>query len=177
MSSKLVVCDAGPLIILARTEKLFLLTDLFDEIFLTETVQEECTQNLSLPGASVIAQTIHEKILHVSNPHADLSFKETLLSLDEGEKSSILLARQLQATLLIDEKRGRSVAQHLDVRILGTAGLLLRAYQKGLIPDIHTCLEEMTHAGYRLSDRLIEAVLKRAALLTSEKKLIQNSQK
>jgi len=43
VSSKLVVCDAGPLIILARIEKLCLLRHLFDVIFLTPTVQEECS--------------------------------------------------------------------------------------------------------------------------------------
>lgn len=168
MSSKLVVCDAGPLIILARIEKLHLLRHLFDVIFLTPIVQEECTVHIFLPGAKAIDQAICEKIFHVLSPSENFNLENKLLWLDEGEKSSILLAKELQATLLIDEKRGRSVAQHLDVRILGTAGLLLRAYQKGFITDLHTSIEDMKIHGYRLSERLIAAILNHETLLQKE---------
>ncbi len=109
-------------------------------------------------------------MLHVLTPAKNFNIENKLLLLDEGEKSAILLGKELQATLLIDEKRGRSVAQHLEVRILGTAGLLLRAYQKGLIIDLHICIEEMKNQGYRLSERLIEGILSHEILLKSEKK-------
>ena len=173
MISKLVVCDVGPLIILARIEKLSLLIHLFDVVFITSIVQKECVVDISLPGAKGIDHAIHEKILHVLNPGQNFNIEKKLLSLDDGEKSAILLAKELHATLLIDEKRGRSVAQHLDVQILGTAGLLLRAYQRGLITDLHICLEDMKNQGYRLSERLIKAILKHESLLRSEKKSLE----
>ena len=170
MSSKLVVCNAGPLIILARIEKLSLLKHLFDVIFLTPKVQEECIVDISLPGAKAINHAIFEKTLHVLNPKQNINIEKKLLSLDDGEKSAILLARELHATLLINEKQGRAVAQHLDVKILGTAGLLLRSYQNGFITDLHTCIEDMKNKGYRLSERLIDAILRHEILLRTEKK-------
>lgn len=170
MSLKLVVCDASPLIILARTRQLELLSQLFEGVFLTDTVQEECLVDLSLPGAQAIDQAIREHLLHVARPLRNPVLEESLTSLDAGEKTAILLALERGATLLIDEKRGRHVAQNLSIRILGTAGLLLRAYDKGLIPDIQLCLKDMKNHGYRLSDRLQQAVLKHASELSLQKK-------
>ena len=107
MSSKLVVCDAGPLIILARIEKLSLLRNLFDVVFLTPKVQEKCIVDISLLSAKAIDHAIFEKTFYVLNPSKNFNIENKLLSLGDGEKSAILLAKELQVTLFIDEKRGR----------------------------------------------------------------------
>jgi len=70
---------------------------------------------------------------------------------------------KLGATVLIDEKRRRSVAEGLSLKILGTAGLFLIAYQRGLITDLEECFQGMKRQGYRLSERLIESILQHAA--------------
>ena len=45
MTAKVIVADAGPLIALAKLQKLGLLSDLFSEVFVPETVCAEVTVN------------------------------------------------------------------------------------------------------------------------------------
>jgi predicted nucleic acid-binding protein len=50
--------------------------------------------------------------------------------LGPGEATAIILASQLKAGLLIDEKLGRKAAQKMNLHIIGTAGVLLLAKEK-----------------------------------------------
>ncbi len=82
--------------------------------------------------------------------------------LDEGEAQALEEALARGALLLNDERRGRRVARSAGVPILGTAGLLLHAKRKGLLPAVSPALEALLHAGYRLRPRLCAAVRRRA---------------
>lgn len=71
----------------------------------------------------------------------------------------LILARQMQgAEVLMDERRGRRVAEQVyGLPIVGTGGLLLRAKAAGLFCG-QLLLTAMKTNGYHLSDRLIQAV-------------------
>jgi uncharacterized protein len=47
-----------------------------------------------------------------------------------------VLARELDAELLIDERAGRLVARRLGISDLGVIELLLRAKEVGMIPEV-----------------------------------------
>jgi predicted nucleic acid-binding protein len=81
--------------------------------------------------------------------------------LDQGEAEAIALALEVGGDLLlVDERRGRRAALRLQVRILGTLGLLIEAKIKGLIPAVQPILDELLHrAGFRLSPDLYARVL------------------
>jgi len=87
-----------------------------------------------------------------------------LHQINMGEASALVLAQQLAtqgtaALLLIDEHRGRQAAQHCQVAIIGTAGLLVLAKQAGAVDKLRPLLLALRGGGYFLSDRLVEAVL------------------
>jgi len=87
-----------------------------------------------------------------------------LHQIDMSEASALVLAQQLAtqgtaALLLIDEHRGRQAAQHCQVAIIGTAGLLVLAKQAGAVDKLRPLLLALRGGGYFLSDRLVEAVL------------------
>lgn len=67
----------------------------------------------------------------------------------------------------MDEHKGRSVAKQLNVRYIGTVGILMLAYDKGLFQssDIKMCLDTMLANGIRLDKKLYNIVLTHVGLL------------
>ena len=76
-------------------------------------------------------------------------------NLDPGEASSIALALDLENPLLIiDEKKGRRVAERLEIEMIGTVGVLIRAKNAGLIEEPQTLLSRLESVNFRLDENL-----------------------
>jgi predicted nucleic acid-binding protein len=154
-----VICDAGPLISLARIGQLDLLPALFNEIIVPPFVHQEVTRDESLPGAAALARANWLKLAKVS----DRGAVEGLSSwLDPGEAEVLILARELGATAAIDERRGRLIAAELGIPHTGTVGILLAAKRQGLIPLVKPLLDQLAANGIRLSSRLYEEACRQA---------------
>jgi uncharacterized protein len=153
MDSAGIVANAGPLISLARIGRLDLLPALFGQIFVPPAVYREVTEDDSLPGAGALAQAGWLKKTEVMDLGAvrGLSFW-----LDAGEAEALTLARQLDMTVAIDEKRGRRLSAELGVPQTGTVGILIAAKSRGLIPSVRPLLDQLMESGIRLSSRLYE---------------------
>ncbi len=85
--------------------------------------------------------------------------------LDEGEACAITLAEQIHADLLlIDEKKGRLVAEQAGLRYIGLVGVLIEAKRRGVITAVASVLDRLvSEAGFRLSPLLHAAVLREVA--------------
>lgn len=84
--------------------------------------------------------------------------------LDEGEAEALVLMQEMAADfLLIDEMKGRKVAQAVGIPHTGVLGVLLSAKANGFIPVVQPLLEALlTKAGFRMSRILYERVLQQA---------------
>ncbi len=84
--------------------------------------------------------------------------------LDIGEASTIALARQESASLiLLDEVKGRHVARQIyGLPVIGTARLLVEAKRAGLIPNVQPVLHQMRTNGYWIADRIVAEILRQA---------------
>ena len=145
----LVVTDTSCLIALDRIGHLGLLPALFD---------------VHAPPAVVAEFGRRPAWLHV-HPVQDVKRVTELLEvLDLGEAEAITLALALPGSeLLIDEARGRKVALRLGLHIVGTAGVLLEAKRRGLVPAVRPLLDALVHEhSFRLSDHLYEQTLRQA---------------
>ena len=145
----LVVTDTTPRIALDRGGRLYLLPALFDVIAPPAVVSEFGQR----------PPWLHER--SVSNPARVAELLETL---DRGEAEAIALAETVpDARVLIDERKGRRVARSLNLRVTGTAGVLLAAKKAGLILHVRPLLDALIDDhGLHLSDALRLATLHEA---------------
>lgn len=142
MSAETIVADASCLIVLENNGELNLLEKLFGEILITEEVKTEF--GLDLPG------WIKVKKIHNKTQQNALE-----LILGKGEASSISLALENAGSLLIiDEKKGRRIAQEMGVKIIGTLGVVLSARKDGLLDSVEEFLEKLENAGFYISQNL-----------------------
>lgn len=159
---KLVIADSSPLIVFARSKMLGTLREVVGEIIVPQTVYDECTYDMSKPGAQLIAEAYQGGLLTV---HADAALAtppENLPMLDKGEIAAIALALELGEAVLMDERLGRQAAAAQGVAVIGSAGILLAAKKKKLIKKVAPILQTWQEFGYFLSPALIETVLQRA---------------
>ena len=157
-----VVSDTSAITNLIQLGLLDILHTLFGEILLAEAVKKELDH---LPNQSAVLDTKEWiKIAAIQDTHL---LQELLLSLDEGEAASIILAIEKQADyLIIDESEGRKTAQKFKIRITGLLGVLVRAKQKGLIPALMPIMNELViNMKFRIHTELYEEVLKQAGEL------------
>lgn len=170
--ARIVIVDAGPLIALARIRHVDLLNQLFGPVQVTSVVVDEVLHGGDFPDASVLALALRQTSLWcVNRPSPEqLSQANSLMNLyqiDHGEASSMALGQQAQTeggrTLLVmDDGRGRSAAQHANLPVVGTVGVLLLAKQQGLVSHIKSLLLDLHQHGYFLSQRLIDGALQQA---------------
>lgn len=96
---------------------------------------------------------------------AEQGLVEVAYGLGTGELAAIRLAKALQCPVLMDERLGREAARRQGLAIIGSAGLLLAAKERGLISAVGSILDQWRQSGYLLSPTIIRAVLERAGEL------------
>ena len=81
--------------------------------------------------------------------------------LDSGEAEAIILAKEIQAELLlIDERKGRNEARRFGIKIIGLLGVLVSAKRNGFIDEVKPLLDTLVNQiGFRVSKTLYERVL------------------
>lgn len=75
-----------------------------------------------------------------------------------NEWSISLALENKESALLIDEAKGREIARHLDVPVIGLTGLLLLAKKKNMISAVMPLLIEIRDNGYCLSDKFLKDI-------------------
>lgn len=165
--SEVVVADAGPLIGLARIDRLSLLTALYGPVVIPESVRAELGLGLAgdRPGAKVLSTALASGAIQT---RAMAQGHETALAglrllLDAGESAAILLAEQTGCRfLLIAERRGRQIAQRRGIPVVGLAGVLLAAKRFALLESVGPVLADLSQQGYRFAGGLVAEVLRLA---------------
>lgn len=150
----MIVSDASPLIVLLKTNNIIILKDLFQQITIPQAVYKEITAKKQ--EKSLFDKIDWIKIRKIKN--ADMaSFIEKLL--DKGETEAIILAKELQTKLLIDDAKARKYAKMLDIEVIGTLGLLKMAKTHGIIISVRGVISKMLDEGYYINDELIKSLL------------------
>ncbi|HEX8277838.1 MAG TPA: DUF3368 domain-containing protein [Segetibacter sp.] len=147
---KIIISDTSCLIALEKINQLNILSQLFSVIWITKEIQIEFGK--PLPEGFII-QKVED----------DQRKKALEQIVDKGEASAIALALETNnALLIIDEKKGRKLAESLAIKIAGTLRILLLAKSRGLIPSVSHLLLQLEQHGFRFSKSIKEEVLKRS---------------
>lgn len=148
-----VIADASCLIALHQIGRLSLLERLFVEIQIPPAVSRETTPTLpELPPWIIVRELtypIRKEILGAS--------------LGAGETEALSLACDTKAdVVIIDDGPARRLAFRLGLPVIGTAGVLLKGKQAGVIAAVRPLLHELLRFDFHLSVLIVEAVLRDA---------------
>lgn len=157
-----IISDTTPIISLIKINRLDLLEKLFAEVLIPEAVYRELTTNALFENeAKIVKTSSFLKTSSVQN-RKSLQLLQAVSGLDDGESEAIILADELKSDVLImDERKGRKVAEKLGIKITGTVGVLLQSYSENMISsdEIKTYLDQLKNSNIRLSESLIQKAL------------------
>lgn len=157
-----IVSDTTALIVLAAQDRLDLLGACFTQVLVPSAVDREWQA-----GDAGLDQTLARLTFFqiVAVDHGDL-LAELRTMLDPGEAEALALARQCGLPLLVDEKKGRTLARMMGIPVLGLVGVLLLAVQRGILDpqSARPILDAARDRGFRLSSALHQAFIDQLGL-------------
>ena len=157
----LIVSDTTPIISLMKVEQLYLLEKMFGYIVIPKAVYDELTVNEKFAKEILkIKEAEFIKVGEVKND-SSVNILRNVTGLDAGESEAIVMAGEKEADLLLmDEHKGRQVAKKLGIKITGTIGILLQAFDEGMMSkeDVKKCILVLKESNIRISDNLCKKV-------------------
>ena len=130
----IVVSDTTPLLTLLKIGRIDVLNKLYNSVHIPYAVFEELTRNTEYPKEAEYFRNCPFLEVHSELSAERVSLLQRATGLDLGESEAIILADEKQPSLLlIDESKGRVVAESMKLTITGSIGILFAAYQKKLL--------------------------------------------
>ena len=130
----IVVSDTTPLLTLFKIGRIDVLNKLYNLVHIPYAVFEELTRNTEYPEEAEYFRNCPFLEVHSELSAERVSLLQRATGLDLGESEAIILADEKQPSLLlIDESKGRFVAESMKLTITGSIGILFAAYQKKLL--------------------------------------------
>jgi predicted nucleic acid-binding protein len=149
--------DASSLILLARTAYLHLLKSLAPQLVVPEPVLEEIrAKGVEDAALQAVEASPSLSVVQVS------SEQERVGGLTLGKGESAVLAWALShpgALAVLDDQRARSHALSLQIPIIGTLGVVLRAKRLGMLSLARPVVESLVAQGMYLSGSVVERAL------------------
>jgi predicted nucleic acid-binding protein len=152
----IVVSDTSAITNLIQIDHLWLLREVYQNIIIPQAVYDELVSDTK--NKLIIESLSWIKIKEVKENDITRNLKEVL---DPGESEAITLALELDADfIIIDEKKGRKIAEDYGLRKIGLVGILVESKRKGLIKEVRNLLEQLIDkANFFVSEKLYKDVL------------------
>ena len=159
MPNKVVIADSSVLIFLGKTNNLYLLKELYGEIFIPLAVFEEIQSGIKKDDVfNLIQETDWIRVLYVPN-RKEIDFFPDRLHL--GEREALVLYKNLNASLIIlDDYEARTEAKRRGFNTTGIIGVIVKAKNDGIIPLAKPVIDSIVNVGFFVSPDIIDNALK-----------------
>jgi len=151
------VVNASPLILLARIDRLDLLTSLTKLLVVPEAVIREIQAGSDRDGTADKIKDL-ASILQVD----DRPVPDQIRSWDLGAGESQVLAHGLErrgSEVVLDDLAARRCARSLGLTMIGTLGIVVLCRHRGIISAARPVIETLREAGLRLKPALMDQAL------------------
>ncbi|MFB2119881.1 DUF3368 domain-containing protein [Parapedobacter sp. 2B3] len=141
-----VITDASCFILLDKIDGLTILESLYSFVITTPEIAAEYGKRL--PAWVEVRAVGNRDLLYDYTEKVDI-----------GEASAIALASEIPSPLLIlDDLRGRKLADQLQLDYTGTVGVLTLARKRGIIDSLHSYFDRIRATNFRIPERLLKAL-------------------
>lgn len=152
-----VIVNTSPLQYLHQVGQVDLFPKLFGRIIVPQAVVAELAAGrrigISLPAPEAV------EWIDLRSPASPVG---GLLSWELGAGESAVLSLSLEhpgSWVVLDDKLARQAAVHLNLPLLGTAGILLRAKRAGHLHEVRPVLNQLAALGFRLTTETVRNIL------------------
>lgn len=157
MANETWVINASPLIALGRIDCLMLLRDLTAEILIPRQVLAEVEAGMRKDPTT--AKTLNW-VAQFAVPTTAVPTHVAGWDLGAGETQVISLCLQNPPfRAVLDDGDARRCAMAVDIPMIGTLGILIRAKRAGLVTSVRPLIERLQRSGYYLDRLLVERLL------------------
>lgn len=148
----IVISDTSPLSALLTVKQADLLPSIFGQVVIPVAVRSELLRFHPQLPEWLRVQAVADADLVAR--HAE--------NVDRGEAEAIALAQEVKADyLLIDERKGRRLAQRQGLRVIGIVGVVLIAKRRRLISSARALIDQMVkESGIYLDENLKASALR-----------------
>lgn len=145
---KMIVTNSGPLIHLAKIDKLIFLKELFGEVIIPLQIKTEVVdagKKEGMADAFLIENEIEHGWIIIDSNITDFEDIARNVGINEGEAAAIMLARKMKKPILLDDLAARRFAIGLGLEVTGSIGILFKCTKLKIISNREAlnCLEKL----------------------------------
>ena len=159
----MLIFDATPLIYLAKSYGVKLLTELDEELVIPQKVFKEVVEKgleNDEPDARKIQILVDEDVFEVRNCELE-GFLERNSNLSLADKQVLKIADETGSAAVMDEAYGRRIAESEDIETRGTAYIVLKLQKLDILTDEESkeLIDELVDQGWYCSTSLYKDIL------------------
>jgi predicted nucleic acid-binding protein len=155
-----VIVNSTPLIVLCGIGRLYILKDMYEEIFIPYAVFREVTAKEDSVCVQIRSARSWIRVEEIKDHSEKKMYKAKL---HDGEVEVMILAQEQKADLIIlDDNAAKKTAKYLGLTVTGTLGVLVKAKRQGIIEEVRPILSEMKQNGFYIGRAVERMVLDQA---------------
>ena len=153
----IVISDTGPLNYLVLIESIDVLSRVFDQVIIPDSVLDELNHERTPDAVRNWAGELPQWAVVESSVTETEELKEASLRVDRGELSAMAVALKKGLPILMDDRRARQAAEELGISTFGTLAVLEIAANAGWL-DFNAAAYKLREYGFYVTDALIEEI-------------------